>query len=252
MPRTHAPPTVQSVDRAFAILDLVASGSRTFSAVAGQVDLPRSTVSRLLTTLEALRAIERTPDGYHIGTRVSDLVPALHGWTSLRTLVHPHLQSLAERLGEATGLAVPDGDGVRYVSHVESPNPVQVRDYTNLVTPAHIGSPGLAMMSRWDPERVDAYLARPLDQHTATTVVDPDAIRARLVTIRRDGYAVVRDEFADGISSVAACLLDHDGVLMGTIHAHGPSYRFPAEGMADAIGLTIAHTSRAILARAAA
>ncbi len=252
MPRTPVPTTVQSVERAFTILDVVAAGAQTFGAVAAQVDLPRSTVSRLLNTLAAMRAIERTTDGYRIGTRVSDLVPALHGGSSLRTLVHPHLQALADQLGEATGLAVPDGDNVRYTSHVESPNPVQVRDYTDLVTPAHIGSPGLVMMSCWEPERVDAYLARPLVQHTASTVVDPDEIRARLVAIRRDGYAVVRDEFADGISSVAACLLDHRGVLMGTIHAHGPTYRFPPDGMADAIGQTIAHTARDILVRPAA
>lgn len=247
--RSTRPATVQSVERAFAILDLVGAGSTQLREVASQVDLPKSTVARLLATLEALKAVERTGDGYRIGPRVSALVGTVQGWAHLRTLVHPHLQRLAEQLGEATGLAVPDGDAVRYVSQVDSPTPVQVRDYTDLVNPAHIGSPGLAMMSTWSPERVDAYLARPLDQHTATTEVDPDTIRARLAAIRRDGYAVVVDEFADGISSIAACLLDEHGRLLGTIHAHGPTYRFPPADMADDVGRLIATTARAIMAR---
>ncbi len=244
-----APSNVQSVERAFAILDLVAAGSTTMSQVASQVDLPKSTVARLLATLEALKAVERGSDGYHIGPRVPALVGTVQAWAHLRTLVHPHLQRLAEQLGEATGLAVPDGDAVRYVSQVDSPTPVQVRDYTDLVNPAHIGSPGLAMMSTWDAERVDAYLAGPLDRHTATTVVDPDTIRRRLVAIRRDGYAVAVDEFADGISSIAACLVGDDGRLLGTIHAHGPTYRFPPPDMADEVGHLLATTARAILGR---
>lgn len=246
----RANPTVQSVERAFAILDLVAAGSTQLRDVASQVDLPKSTVARLLATLESLKAVERTADGYRIGARVSDLVGAIEGWAHLRTLAHPHLQRLAEQLGEATGFAVPDGDAVRYVSQVESPTPVQVRDYTDLVTPAHIGSPGLAMMSYWSTERVDAYLERPLDRHTATTVVDPDTIRARLTAIQRDRYAVVVDEFADGISSIAACLVDDDGVLLGTIHAHGPTYRFPPDGLTTTTGELVASTARSILARA--
>lgn len=256
MPRNTTDPastsTVQSVDRAFAILDLVAAGSSSLADITAQVDLPKSTVARLLGTLESLKAVERDGGDYGIGPRLSALVGREQSWARLRTLVLPHLRRLAEQLGEATGLAVPDGDAVRYVLQVDSPTPVQVRDWTDLVNPMHIGSPGLAMMARWDQERVDAYLARPLERHTATTVVDADQIRARLVAIRRDGYSVVVDEFADGIASVAACVLGANGQVLGTIHAHGPSYRFPPDGMADDVGRVIATTARSILPHPAA
>lgn len=245
MPRNAR--TVQSVERAFAILDLVAAGSTSLADITAQVDLPKSTVARLLSTLEGLKAVVRDDGTYSMGPRVIELAGVLEGSAHLRRLVHPHLQRLAEQLGEATGLAVPDGDAVRYVSQVDSPTPVQVRDWTDLVNPAHIGSPGLAMMAHWDDDRVDAYLARPLERHTATTVTDPDTIRARLAAIRRDGYAVVVDEFADGIASVAACIVTPDGRVLGTIHAHGPTYRFPPEGMADDVGRVIAATANSVL-----
>lgn len=247
MPK-QAASTVQSVERAFAILDLVAAGSSTLTEISSQVDLPKSTVARLLATLVFLKAVERTGAGtYDIGPRVAELVGSGERSAHLRRAVLPHLQRLSEQLGEATGFAVPDGPAVRNISQVGSATPVQVRDYTGMVVPAHIGSPSLALMATWSDEEVDAYLDGPLERYTASTVTDPEAIRARLATIRHDGYAVVVDEFADGISSVAACLIDESGQALGTIHAHGPTYRFPPVGMAPQVGTLVVATARAIL-----
>lgn len=242
---TRTGQTVQSVERAFAILDLVAAGSTTLADVTAQVDLPKSTVARLLSTLEVLKAVERDDDGYLVGPRVVEMV-GLPGRPRLRRLVLPHLQQLAESLGETIGWAVPAGAAMRNVSQVEGRMPVQVRDYTGLVVPAHIGSNGLAWMATWSEERVAAYLAGPLEAYTAQTVTDPDTIRGRLATIRRTGWAHVVEEFADGISSVGAAVVDDDGTVLGTIHAHGPTYRFPPRGMADEVGALIARTAASV------
>lgn len=244
--------TVQSIERAFAVLELVAAGSTSLADVTGQVDLPKSTVARLLATLEALKAVERDDDGaIIIGPRVRELAGG-PGHTHLRRLVQPHLERLADQLGEATGLAVPAGPAVRNVSQVESPMPVQVRDYTGLVVPAHIGSPGLAYMATWPTERVDSYLARPLEAYTASTVTDPTAIRDRLERIRTSGWAYAADEFADGISSIAAVVVDRDELVVGTLHAHGPTYRFPPAGLVDQIGDVIARSAASVLGHAPA
>lgn len=242
--------TVQAVERAFAILDLVAAGSSSLADITAQVHLPKSTVARMLTTMEALKAVVRHDDGsYAIGPRVADLVGVQEGWAHLRTVVQPHLERLAEQLGEATGFAVPDGLSVRNVSQVESPTPVQVRDYTGLVVPAHVGSPGLAMMASWGDDQIDAYLERPLESYTSHTVTDPAIIRERVAQVRETGWALVVDEFADGITSIAATVVDDTGRVVGTLHAHGPTYRFPPEGMADEIGRLVATTARSMLAR---
>jgi DNA-binding IclR family transcriptional regulator len=243
--------TVQSVQRAFAILDIVAGGASGITEIAGQAMLPKSTVARLLATLETLQAVERIDDGteYRIGQRVVQMAGPLEAHAYLSTAVQPHLERLSDQLGEATGFAVPNGYSVRNVSQVESPNPVQVRDYSGLVVPAHIGSPGLAMMSQWPDAELEHYLTRPLDRYTPDTMVDPDRLRLRLKQVHEDGYAWVHEEFAEGISSVASCLLDADGHVLGTIHAHGPTYRFPEEGQEVVIGELVRDTARQIFSR---
>lgn len=117
----------------------------------------------------------------------------------------------------------------------ESPNPVQVRDYTGLSVPMHIGPSGLCVMAQWPAEEVDRYLSRPLESYTTRTVVDPGRIRDRLEETRARGHAWVREEFAEGINSVAAPVLADGNRALGAIHVHGPAYRFPADGRADSI-----------------
>ncbi len=243
--------TVQSVERAFAVLDVVAGGESGITEIASQTKLPKSTIARLLGTLEVLQAVERIDGGteYRIGPRVAQMAGPIEAHAYLATAVQPHLERLSQQLGEATGFAVPNGYAVRNISQVESPNPVQVRDYTGLVAPAHIGSPGLAMMSRWPDEELDHYFKRTLDGFTRHTMTDPDQLRVRLKQIAQDGYAWVHEEFAEGISSVASCLLDPDGRVLGTIHAHGPTYRFPEEGQEAQIGELVRDTARQIFAR---
>jgi DNA-binding IclR family transcriptional regulator len=85
------------------------------------------------------------------------------------------------------------------------------------------------MMSQWPKEDVDRYLRRPLEAYTKETVVDPTRIRRRLQAIKDEGHCWVYEEFAEGLNSVAAPVLDEGGRVVGAMHVHGPSYRFPGD-----------------------
>ncbi|MEE8599457.1 IclR family transcriptional regulator [Euzebya tangerina] len=229
---------VQSVERAFTILSVLSGEAMPLTAIAAQTMLPKSTVARLLTTLEALGAVEREDDGwnYRVGPAIAEMARATDLDARLVSMVTPHLKNLTMAVGEATGFAVLEGYRVRFIAHVESPTPVQIRDYTGTVCPAHVGPSGLCMMTAWPAEELSRYLERPLGAFTPSTVTDPEEIRKRLEQIEEDGYLWIHDEFAEGISSVAAPVQDTDGVMVGAVHAHGPSYRFPAFGQAEGIG----------------
>ena len=75
--------------------------------------------------------------------------------------------------------------------------------------------------------RWSAYLTRDLEAFTPRTITSPDALRERLARVRIDGYAWVHEEFAEGLSSVAAGVADATGILAAAVHVHGPAYRFP-------------------------
>ncbi|MDX1449872.1 MAG: IclR family transcriptional regulator [Acidimicrobiia bacterium] len=245
--------TVQSIERAFGIMRVLAVGPAGVTELAGQVSLPKSTVARLLATLEGVGAVERTEAGqYRIGPTMWELSGHIDALAGLVVAVRPHLELLTERHHEASGFSVPDGYSVRYLTQVESPNPVQVRDYSGLVLPMHVGPAGLVMMAEWPQQEVAHYLARPLVAFTASTITDPAQIEKRLGQIRTDGYAWVHEEYAEGISSVAAPVFDSSGAIRGAIHMHGPTYRFPQPGTTEAIGADLAHAAAVFSERRAA
>ncbi len=222
---------VQSLDRAFSILTVVARRPAGLTAIADGVSLPKSTVSRLLRSLEQRGAVERVDETrWGIGAGLVALTAQASPERSLLHAARPHLAGLVERLGENAGLAVPDGHSVRYIDQVECGNAVQVRDWTGSRTPLHCVPSGLVLLAEWPSDAVEAFLARPLEQVTPATLVDPAAIRRRLEDVRRDGVAWGREEFVEGITSVAAPLRTSRGEVVATIHVHGPSYRFPAPG----------------------
>jgi DNA-binding IclR family transcriptional regulator len=103
----------------------------------------------------------------------------------------------------------------------------------------HVSPAGLCVMADWPEPELARYLARPLEANTRHSVTAPAAILHRLVGIRSAGYAWIREEFADGLSSVAAPVRDPDGVIVGAITVHGPSYRFPSPGEEDATAAAV-------------
>lgn len=228
--------TVQSIERAFSVLRALAVAPAGVSEVAKSVELPKSTVARLLATLESVGAVERTDLGeYRVGTGLQELAGSVDSTVAMATAARPHLEHLASIVGEASGLTMPEGFTSVFVAQVESPNPVQVRDYTGLSLPMHVGPGSLVIMAEWPPEQLAKYLSRPLQAYTRFTVVEPELILKRLAAIREDGHCWIYEEFAEGINSVAAPVRDRHGHVIAAISTHGPSYRFPEIGEADRI-----------------
>ena len=146
--------------------------------------LPKSTVARLLATLEDVDAVERF-DGslWRIGPGVAALTAAASPERSLVSAARPFLVDLVAELGEDAGLGLPDGNEIHYVDQVESDNPVQVRDWTGTRAPMHAVPSGLVLLAEWPEDALDAYLAGELVALTRRTVTDPE--RAASATGRR-------------------------------------------------------------------
>jgi DNA-binding IclR family transcriptional regulator len=233
---------VQSIERAFAVLGALGDGPLGVTEVADRVRLPKSTVARLLASLVSEGAVARVSDGtdYRIGDRLVTLAAGVRPTRSLIALARPHLVALAGSIGEAAGVSIRDGHLVHYVDQVDSPHPVGIRDWTGTRLPMHAVSSGLVILAHLGAAEVDAVLVAPLERFTPATVTDPALIRERLRRAQLDGYAWTRDEVAEGISSVAAALADEEGEVVGAIHVHGPSYRFPGVAPAAPDGVDAA------------
>jgi IclR family pca regulon transcriptional regulator len=223
------------------------------TALAEQLELPKSTVARLLSSLEGLGAVVRVGGRrFAVGPGIETLVAPAPLERSLAKLARPELARLVESLGEDAGLALPDGHELHYVVHVECERPVQVRDWTGTRAPLHAVPSGLVLLADWPEDAIAAYAADGLAALTPQTVVDPEQLRARLDDVRRSGYAWGLEEFAEGINSVAAPLRDAQGHAVAAIHVHGPAYRFPERGSEERTTeevVAAAHAVSRVLAR---
>ena len=238
---------VQSLERAFAILDEVARRPAGVTAIAERVRLPKSTVARLLATLEDVDAVERF-DGaqWRIGPGVAGLSSAASPERGLISIAHPFLRDLVAGLEEDAGLGLPDGNEILYVDQVESDNPVQVRDWTGTRAPMHAVPSGLVLLAEWPEGALSAYLSGGLAALTRRTVTEAARLRKRLADVRTLGYAWGLEEFAEGINSVAAPVRDARGKAVAAIHVHGPAYRFPKAGEEDRIVDQVLTAARAV------
>ena len=236
---------VESVVRALRIIEALAVSPAGLSETARRVDLPKSSVARLLSTLEQVEAVERDADGrlYRLGPKVQRLSAAAGGPAQLAGFARPYLEDLTRRTGEAAGVSIPDGYAVHYVDQTESSHPVQIRDWTGELIPMHVVPSGLVVMAHWPAEQVERYLSRDLERLTMNTITDPDQIRQRLTHIREQGYVWVYEEYVEGINSVAAPVLEKNGIITAALHVHGPSYRFPGTKEPEDIGGAVAEAA---------
>jgi len=242
---------VQAIKRAFAVLSALGDGPIGVTEVAQRVDLPKSTAARMLASLVSEGAVEQVPGDsrYRLGARIVSLAAGVVPIRSLVALARPVLVELASHVGEAAGLAVPDGYVVHYIDQADTTHQVLVRDWTGTRLPIHAVSSGQVFLAHMPPSAVDRFLANPLERFTPRTIVDPRVLRDRLRRVQLDGYAWVEDEFAEGINSVAAPIADANGDVTATVHVHGPSYRFPRPGAETTIALQVLAAAAGISAR---
>jgi DNA-binding IclR family transcriptional regulator len=223
---------VQSIERAFAVLSALSDGPIGVTEVAERTELAKSTAARLLASLAREGAVEQVPGQtrYRLGPRMATLSAGVAPVRNLVAIARPILEALARETGEAAGLSVPDGATVHYIDQVDSTHEVQVRDWTGTRVPMHAVSSGQVFLAHMNPTEVERYLAQPRVSFTPKTITDSSALRDRLRQVQLDGFAWVREEFAEGLNSVAAPVADDGGEIVAAVHLHGPSYRFPALG----------------------
>jgi IclR family acetate operon transcriptional repressor len=241
---------VQSIQRAFSILRVLAVQPAGITDLARRVDLPKSTVARLLNALETEGAVEQVEAGgeYQLGSGMEDIAGGAQPGRNLVATARPFLIDLTEQTGEASGLDTLDDGWVYFLDQVAGHADVRVRDWTGEYGLAHTVPSGIAMLAHVDETVVDAYIERGLESLTMNTVTEASELRERLQQARSAGYAWGYEEFAEGINSVAAPVFGANGVE-AALHVHGPAYRFPDPDNTHDLGLLVVEAAGLLTAQ---
>lgn len=220
--------TIRTVDRAFAIVQIVAQHPDGIgvNAIATQLNLAKSTVSRLLATMQQREIVEHAAGKrYRIGSEPLRWLSYQPMHVTLPALTHPILQELAEQTGEAATVCVQSGNDVLYLDNAQSQQDIQVRDWTGETLPLHVVAPGKVLLAHQKPAFIEQYLAHPLTKLTAQTIIDPDSLRQQLTQIRQVGYTVAVEEFAAEIIGMAVPVRNTKQDVVASICIYGPKYR---------------------------
>jgi len=228
---------VQSLERAFAILETMADagGVISLSQLANDAQLPLPTIHRLVRTLVALGYVRQEASRqYSLGPRLIRL-----GETTSRMVgrwARPHMEQLAHELGESVNLAMLDGDQVVYVGQVmASRNSMRMFTEVGRRVLPHSTGVGKAIMADMDPDQVRALLARTgMPARTEHTITTPEEFAAELERTRRRGYALDEGEQEVGVRCVAVAVPDTPQRL--ALSLSGPVTRVSDDFVARATG----------------
>lgn len=206
---TKAAGGVQSLDRAFAILETIADagGVISLSQLASDTSLPLPTIHRLVRTLVDLGYVRQEPSRqYALGPRLIRL-----GETTSRRLAswaRPHLSAVVAELGESVNLAMLDGDQVVYVGQV-MPSQNSMRMFTEVgrrVDP-HTTAVGKAILASCDDDVIRGLLGRTgMASRTEHSITTPDEFIAEIERTRTRGYALDNEEQELGVRCVAVAV----------------------------------------------
>lgn len=171
------------------------------------VDLPESSLFRILLTLESRGYLTQNPDGsYCLPPKL--LFGKLHDRAErARAIVRPHLQQLASRFDETASLAYLFGDRIQALDTVETFHAIRMTNKPGRVLPPHCSSLGKVITAFQEPGLINRILETyGLYRRTEKTVVDRQALLSEFEEIRRRGYAVDREETVLGGVCIGAAI----------------------------------------------
>lgn len=185
------------------------------SAIARELELPRSTVYHLLSTLSAHGFVLHMKEDrrWGLGTSAFELAGGYARQQPLARIGRPLVAALSDRLGESAHLAVMSGGDVLYIVEERAPRRQALVTDVGVRLPAHLTASGRAMLAALPREQVRALYpsASAFPDRTGLGPRTPRELRELLRTVRERGYATEDSEVADGLRSVGAVVRDHAG-----------------------------------------
>ncbi|MEW5868168.1 MAG: IclR family transcriptional regulator [Chloroflexota bacterium] len=229
--------SIRAVERALDVLLCFTSNTPELSMtqISELVGINKSTVHRLLATLERKRFVERdeTTGVYRPGIRLLQMAYLTMDHNNLRRLAAPFLHSLCNQYRENVNLSVLEDVSVIYVDVVESPQRVKLAATVGQQLPAFCTASGKAMLAFLPEDHIQRILEHGLPRYTRNTILTKEAFLENLRIAQAQGFALSEQEFEEGINAIAAPVLNSDNRPVASISIAGPAYRLTRERMLE-------------------
>jgi DNA-binding IclR family transcriptional regulator len=235
-PRTgNEPETPKLLDKALRVLEAFGGATPEWSeaALRREMNIPSTTLNRILRSLERAGYLRRYADGhYRLGLAAIRLGNRASESLDLAAALDPEIRRVAGETGELTFVAVPEVSAglARYIAAIDSTSRLRVTVEVGSAVPMTAGATARVVLAFQPESVIDAVLQRPVVRLAPGTLMDPAVIREELVKIRERGWGLSWEETYKGAWAVAAPLLDDQGhVAIAAIGVAAPTIRHTPE-----------------------
>jgi len=216
------------------------------SAIATEIGVHKSTVSRLLASLEEHDMVMQTHNRgkYRLSLGVLRLAAAVPERLEITEYGHAVCERLAGKLGETVNIAVLRANTAIHLDQARGPSSVGTHNWIGEQTPLHATASGKVLLAALDADTrktvVDSLDLHRYTEHTLTTKAGLTAELDAAVSL---GYAVVVEEYETGLNAIAAPVLDYTGKTTAALSVSGPVYRFDETRMRAIVPDVLAATA---------
>ncbi|RUT28636.1 IclR family transcriptional regulator [Arsenicitalea aurantiaca] len=216
----HRIPVIDRMMEVLTQLERRANGV-TISELVAQLDMPRTTIYRILNTLQLHDMVRRDDGGaYHLGRRLLRLASHVAAGASpfdLASIAQPFLEQIAAQLGEGTKLSVIDHEGILVLAAAQGRREYALTVAPGQRMPIHAGAASKLLIAHLPEEEQANWLERPLMAFTSKSITDPKRLANELTRIKRLGWAQDKGENAPSIHAFAAPVFDKSGTMIAAL-----------------------------------
>ena len=225
-----ATPTVQVIERMFALIDVLASKEEAISLkdISDKTGLHPSTAHRILNDLAIGRYVDRPqPGSYRLGMRLLELGNLVKGRLNVRDAALAPMRELHRLIQQPVNLSMRQGDEIVYIERAFSERSgMQVVRAIGGRAPLHLTSVGKLFLAADDPLRIRAYAARTgLAGHTKNSITQLPVLERELSKVRQHGNAHDNEELELGVRCMAASIYDDQARLVAGLSISAPAER---------------------------
>jgi IclR family transcriptional regulator, KDG regulon repressor len=242
-------PSTRAVDRALDILLCFSQKepALTLTQIVERVGMHKSTVHRLLATLERKGFLRRDKanGSYRLGWALLELGFSVLEHSDLHRQATPYMQRLAAEYRETVDLGILDGTSVLYLQVIESPQRVKISSAPGQRLPVFCTATGKAFLAFLPNQQTQEILKSSRRKYTEHTTTDLPEMLKQLRLIRERGFAISEQEYETGINAVAAPILDARQNPIAAMAIVGPTFRLTLERLLE-LGPSLRATTDAI------
>lgn len=199
--------------------------------IADQLQLAKSTVHRYVQTLvrEGFLVRNDQTGEYRLGLSILTLGGIAQTHKEIYADAVPYLQRLAERFHMPAHLCIMENRHIFYLLREMGGSSIKLVTKSGRYNDLHCTAEGLVILAFKSSDVIKSILMKPMTRYTAFTVTDPEELEQQLLQIRSDRYAITRDTYAMGYTSLAVPVQDDRGEVACSLALIGETRQFDAE-----------------------